>query len=104
MGPSRYPQRCKLAAWITSPSLFSLKRSYHLDPGDVLVLYTDGITEARNDQGAFFGEERLLSTLSAHPRDEARQIERVIMGAVDAFMDGSVRSDDITLAVVVRNL
>jgi len=79
-------------------------QTVQIDPGDVLVLYTDGITEARNDRGAFFGEERLLGTLSAHPRDEARRIERAIMGAVDAFMDGSVRSDDITLAVVVRNL
>jgi sigma-B regulation protein RsbU (phosphoserine phosphatase) len=74
-----------------------------LDPGDVLVLYTDGITEARNDQRAFFGEERLLETLSAHRGGRAQQIEGAIVEAVDAFMGGSARSDDITLAVLVRN-
>jgi sigma-B regulation protein RsbU (phosphoserine phosphatase) len=79
-------------------------QAVQLDPGDVLLLYTDGITEARNDRRAFFGEERLLETLSAHRGDRARQIEGAIMGAVDEFMGYSVRSDDITLAVVVRDL
>jgi sigma-B regulation protein RsbU (phosphoserine phosphatase) len=75
-----------------------------LDPGDVLVVYTDGITEARNNQKAFFGEERLMETLLAHRADQGQQIECAIMEAVDKFMDGSIRSDDITLAVVVRDL
>ncbi len=78
-------------------------QTVQLDPGDVLVLYTDGITEARNDRRAFFGEERLLGTLRAHRGDRARQIEEAIMEAVDEFMGGSVRSDDLALAVLVRN-
>jgi sigma-B regulation protein RsbU (phosphoserine phosphatase) len=77
-------------------------QTVQLDPDDVLLLYTDGITEARNERKAFFGEERLLETLSAHRSDRACQIEEAIMGAVDEFMGGSARSDDITLAVVVR--
>ena len=79
-------------------------QTVQLDPGDVLVLYTDGITEARNDRRAFFGEERLLGTLRAHQRERARQIRGAIMRAVDEFVGDSVRSDDITLVVVVRNL
>jgi sigma-B regulation protein RsbU (phosphoserine phosphatase) len=79
-------------------------QTVQLDPGDVLVLYTDGITEARNDQRAFFGEERLVETLRAHLGNRAPEIERVIVGAVDEFMGDSSCSDDITLAVVVRDL
>jgi sigma-B regulation protein RsbU (phosphoserine phosphatase) len=74
-----------------------------LDPGDVLVLYTDGITEARNARREFFGEGQLLNTLTAHRADQAQQIEDAILRAVNEFVDGSIRSDDITLAVVVRN-
>jgi sigma-B regulation protein RsbU (phosphoserine phosphatase) len=78
--------------------------SVQLDPGDVLVVYTDGITEARNAQKAFFGEERLLETLRAVRGSRARQIEGAVMEAVDDFMGDSVRSDDITLAILIRDL
>jgi sigma-B regulation protein RsbU (phosphoserine phosphatase) len=74
-----------------------------LDPGDVLVLYTDGITEARNAQKEFFGEERLLETAYAYRGECARDIQAAIMGGIDAFVGDSIRSDDITLAVLVRN-
>jgi sigma-B regulation protein RsbU (phosphoserine phosphatase) len=78
-------------------------RTVQLEPGDALVLYTDGITEARNEQKAFFGEERLLRILAAHRTDSARQIEGAVLAAVDESVGGCIRSDDITLAVVTRS-
>jgi serine phosphatase RsbU (regulator of sigma subunit) len=78
-----------------------------LTPGDVLVLYTDGVTEARNEQGLFFDEERLLQALRAHldspQRPSAPDIQDAVVRAVDEFRGNVCQSDDIALVVVVRD-
>ena len=74
-----------------------------LVPGDVLVLYTDGVTEARNVQGAFFGEERLLGSLQANLGRPAQDIRDVVLMDVDEFVGDALQFDDIALAVVVRD-
>ena len=74
-----------------------------LAPGDVLVLYTDGITEARNEHGAFFDEDRLLASARANLGHPAQAIQDTIIRAVYEFMGDTPQSDDITLAVVVRD-
>jgi sigma-B regulation protein RsbU (phosphoserine phosphatase) len=73
-----------------------------LVPGDVLVLYTDGVTEARNAQGAFFGEDRLLESVRADLGRSAQDIQDAIMADVRTFVDDAPQFDDIALAVVVR--
>jgi serine phosphatase RsbU (regulator of sigma subunit) len=70
-----------------------------LKPGDNLVLYSDGITEARDESGAFFGEERLVKALNhteCHPDFIAAEIERSLL----AFIKDRHLADDITLAVL----
>jgi serine phosphatase RsbU (regulator of sigma subunit)/anti-sigma regulatory factor (Ser/Thr protein kinase) len=67
-----------------------------LAPGSVLVLYTDGVTDASNREGAHFGVERLLATLDAAAQDATSLIEATI-GAVDDFAGVVPQSDDITL-------
>ncbi len=74
-----------------------------LSPGDVLVLYTDGITDAENAEGAFFGEERLLDTLRANVGRSAAEIQEALLKAVSDFSEGTVQTDDIALVVVVRD-
>lgn len=76
--------------------------SIQLAPGDVLVLYTDGILDAENTDGEFFGQERLLSTLWASLDRPAREIQQALMDAVAEFTRGAVQSDDIALVVAVR--
>ena len=71
-----------------------------LGPGDVLVLYTDGITEAENESQEFFGEDRLREAIAEARTRSAASIVDAILGSVQAFAGGAPQSDDITLMVV----
>jgi hypothetical protein len=68
-------------------------------PGDVLVLYTDGLTEARRDDGELFGEQRLTAAVTAARGGAAEDIAGAVMDAVAAWAGGGQR-DDLALAVV----
>jgi sigma-B regulation protein RsbU (phosphoserine phosphatase) len=76
--------------------------SVQLAPGDVLVLYTDGILDAEDAGGEFFGRERLLNTLLANLDRSAQEIQAALVEAVANFTRGAVQSDDIALVVAVR--
>jgi sigma-B regulation protein RsbU (phosphoserine phosphatase) len=65
-----------------------------LGPGDTLLLYTDGMTEATNPQGLLFGEARLLET--ARREGSGKALLQAILDAVRAFEDGAAQADDIT--------
>ena len=73
-----------------------------LGTGDVLVLYTDGITESYDRDGRAFGEDRLLESVSANVGRTAQEIQDALLADLHAFTLGAPQSDDITLAVVVR--
>lgn len=75
-----------------------------LNPGAVLVLYTDGITEAQNVQRLFFGEDRLLESVRANFGYPAREIQESILADVKSFADNTPQSDDIALIVLKRDL
>jgi sigma-B regulation protein RsbU (phosphoserine phosphatase) len=75
----------------------------HVDlaPGDTVVLYTDGISEAANAHGLQFGEERLYEVLAAMPRAlSAREVAERLLGTLHDFLDGTEPQDDITLMVL----
>jgi sigma-B regulation protein RsbU (phosphoserine phosphatase) len=80
-----------------------------LEPGSLLVLYTDGISEARNGQGALFGEERLLESLrvmlgsAGSRRPSAQEIQDAILADVHRFTGDVPQSDDIALAALIRD-
>ena len=74
-----------------------------LTPGDTLVLYTDGITEAANADGDEFGEAHLLDTLGRHSHLPVESILQAVVGEVRQFCGGSEQQDDIT-AVIARSL
>jgi sigma-B regulation protein RsbU (phosphoserine phosphatase) len=71
-------------------------------PGDALVLYTDGISEARNPQGVYFGEQRLLNVLRANIGQPAQKIQQALLDEVGSFTTGAPREDDIALIVMAR--
>lgn len=77
--------------------------SVSLPPGDILVLYTDGITEAENASLEMFGLERLQDTILASHGRPAQDICGDIISAVRSFIGDHPQSDDITL-MVVRSL
>lgn len=68
-----------------------------LAPGEGLLLYTDGVTEAEDGGGEFFGRERLHGLLAPHAQAPARQAVEAVLAAVDAFAAGAPQADDITL-------
>ena len=74
-----------------------------LAPGDTLVLYTDGITEATNSEGEEFGESRLLDALERHSNLPLGSLFQSVVGAVQQFGSGCEQQDDITL-VIARSL
>jgi len=74
--------------------------SFHLAVGDILLLYTDGLTEARNANGEMFGIERVEELLQAHSRAPASEIQQRLLNAVRAW--APVQQDDVTLIVARR--
>jgi len=74
-----------------------------LYPGDMLFLYSDGITEAFDQDGAEFGTARLEAALEAGRGGSAAELVARVLGATAAFAEGADQSDDITaLALVLR--
>jgi len=74
----------------------------HLEPGDMLVLYSDGITEAIDRNEEQFGEQRLAELLVARRSDSAADIVSAVVSAVDAWCPSEVPDDDITIIVARR--
>lgn len=77
-----------------------VSRPMKLKKGDVLFLYTDGVTEALNRAGELFGESRLLRLLSEplpEEEDVCKKTCRRVCEAVDAFAEGTPQADDITM-------
>jgi phosphoserine phosphatase RsbU/P len=77
--------------------------SMQMGPGDVLVLYTDGITEAENAALEMFSVERLEKIILASHQLSANDLSQEILNAVKAFTGDHPQSDDITL-MVIRSL
>jgi phosphoserine phosphatase RsbU/P len=71
-----------------------------LQRGDKVVIYTDGVTEAQNRQGEFFGRKRLLDMVAAHAGESCGAIHDAIHAAVAAFTEGAPQADDITVLVL----
>lgn len=71
-----------------------------LDPGDKLVIYSDGVSEARNDEGRFFGASELRRLVSENASLGCRQLHGLLSKAVEDFTGNAVPSDDVTLVVL----
>ncbi|MDR2702465.1 MAG: SpoIIE family protein phosphatase [Spirochaetaceae bacterium] len=73
------------------------------EPGDVLYLYTDGVTEAMNGKRELFGEQRLLAALNANKDSPPNELLSVVKREVDTFADGTEQADDITMLALKVN-
>ncbi len=70
----------------------------HLQPGDTLVLYTDGVTESLNDAEEEFGEDRLIAAIRRHAGDEPEALSHAVISDIEAF-SSIEQYDDVTLIV-----
>ncbi|HXE79251.1 MAG TPA: PP2C family protein-serine/threonine phosphatase [Vicinamibacterales bacterium] len=73
-----------------------------LEEGDVLIFYSDGVTEAENAAGAPFDETGLQTVISHYWRDDAATLGRAIVGAVEAHSEAARLADDVTVLAVRR--
>lgn len=73
-----------------------------LEPGDLLVVYSDGITEASNEESVFFGIERLEKLLPEMRHMSAEQAGARLLSEVDQFVGSAKPHDDISLLIVRR--
>lgn len=79
-------------------------RSYVQDstvlyPGDILVLFTDGVTETENPMGGFFGEDGLTVILRGHNVLPPSELQKLILDELDRFRQTAPLQDDLTLVV-----
>jgi hypothetical protein len=82
-----------------------LHRDYaHMEPGSVLVLYSDGITERQNEQGEMFGAERLADWIVEHQHLDANTLLHQAFAHVYEFGNSAAWDDDVTLVVIKRKL
>jgi serine phosphatase RsbU (regulator of sigma subunit) len=77
-------------------------RSLRLDKGDVLVVYSDGLTDAQNLEEEMFGEERLLNIIRQEAPSGGQAIEQKFLDAIQEFTQGVPQTDDITFVVVEK--
>jgi len=74
----------------------------HLCTRDILVVYSDGLTDAENPQKEMFGEERLLELIREAAPSGSPALEQKLLAAIEEFTQGTPQTDDITFVVVEK--
>jgi phosphoserine phosphatase RsbU/P len=74
----------------------------NMNPGDVLLAYSDGLTEAENPQGEMLGEEAVKKVILAAAPTGSQQLEQKLLATIQSFTAGRSLTDDITLIIVER--
>jgi serine phosphatase RsbU (regulator of sigma subunit) len=77
-------------------------RTLQLRKGDVLVVYSDGLTDAENPREEMFGEERLLRLIQQEAPSGSRALEQKLLKEIEEFTQGMPQTDDITFVVVEK--
>lgn len=72
----------------------------NLEPGDTLVLFSDGVTEAMDPEEQFYGIPRLRETLAGRTSDPLEDIKKCVLESVENFVRGAHQADDLTLLLV----
>jgi serine phosphatase RsbU (regulator of sigma subunit) len=78
------------------------QKRMEIEPGDLLVLYTDGVTASQNDRGQMFGSERLDEAIRAAADRGAAAVKTSIIARLEDFLKEGALQDDVTLVVVER--
>jgi len=78
-------------------------RALRIDKGDLLVVYSDGLTDAENPQGEMFGETRLLQIIQEEGPSGSYAVEQRFLKTIEEFTEGKPQTDDITFLVVEKS-
>jgi serine phosphatase RsbU (regulator of sigma subunit) len=79
------------------------RETVQIQPGDVLVLYTDGVPDAQNPEGEFFKQTSLVEVVKENIGQSAEALQKSILDAVYEFVSDAPPFDDITLMVLARD-
>jgi sigma-B regulation protein RsbU (phosphoserine phosphatase) len=71
-----------------------------LEPGDKIVIYSDGLTDMEDSEGRFFGTEGVRLIVRNHVREGAAGLHELLRNEIDRFSEGGVVRDDITMLVL----
>jgi serine phosphatase RsbU (regulator of sigma subunit)/dihydrofolate reductase len=82
------------------PGTTYTEQMLHLLPGDILLAFTDGISEAMNASEDEWGEDRMIAEAQAHPELAAEELLQHLFRAADAFAAGAPQHDDMTMVVM----
>jgi serine phosphatase RsbU (regulator of sigma subunit) len=77
-------------------------RAFHLDRGDVLVVISDGVTDAQNPKREMFGEQNLLQIIRREAPSGSLAMEQKLLQAIEEFTQGMAQTDDITFVIVEK--
>jgi len=77
-------------------------RAFQLDAGDILLVYSDGLTDAENHREEMFGEERLLDLIRQEAPAGSHALEQKLLRTIADFTQGVPQTDDITFVVVEK--
>ena len=86
-----------------NPSMQCKQEQIVVDHGDIILLYTDGITEGFNEEDQEFGDERLKSILMNNAQKPPGDIMKEIQTALEAFVGAAPQSDDRTMVLIKRS-
>ena len=78
------------------------ERSFRMKKGEILLVYSDGLSEAKTEQNEFFGERRIRDILGLYAHSSAQDIGRHLLLAVKQFINDSALSDDLSLLIVKK--
>ena len=78
-------------------------QSLIIEPGDFVLIYTDGITETENKSEVFFGEERLIDIIKQNSEISSEQLIDTIFNETKLFGDNQPQNDDISLLIIKRD-
>jgi sigma-B regulation protein RsbU (phosphoserine phosphatase) len=71
-----------------------------LEPGDTLVVFSDGISEAQNPAGEEYGDDRLIACLEANRGASPAEMREALLASARSFAAGAMQSDDMTVLIV----
>ncbi len=77
-------------------------KRFHFKPGDSVLLYTDGLSEARNERGEEYGEERIESLMEIYGSLHAKTVVQKIQSSLEAFIGTVEPADDVTFTCIHR--
>jgi len=77
------------------------QRKIQLDPGDMVIMYTDGVTDAQNPLNALYGI--FSKTIQANRRRPPAELEKLVLEDIDRFLDGAPQPDDMAMVILRKD-